>query len=88
LPEDVPMLKKAREYSDIKAESFIENGNLAVDEMKRCEAQLSALKKQSETDFPMTSAEIADLRTEIRRHVLMVHDAEQEAVLALKTAMA
>lgn len=88
LPEDVPMLKKAREYIDIKAESFIQNGNLAVDEMKRCEVQLAALKKQSETDFPMTSAEIADLRAEIRCHVLMVHDAEQDAVLALKTAMA
>ena len=33
----------------------------------------------------MTEAEIADLRAEIRRHVLLVHDAEEEAVLALKS---
>ena len=31
---------------------------------------------------------VAELRDEIRRHVLLVHDAEQEAVMALKAAMA
>jgi len=47
-----------------------------------------ALKQSAAQDFPLSEAEIADLRAEIRRHVLLVHNAEQEAVLALKAASA
>lgn len=87
LPEDVPMLKKAREYIDIKTEYFIEKGNDGVEMMWDCEKKLTALKAESETDFPMTSAEISDLRDEIRRHVLLVREAEEDAIVALKRVM-
>jgi hypothetical protein len=87
LPENVPMLKKAREYLDIKTELLLEKGSSAVDDMLHQEKQLDALKTEAQTDFPMTTTEIADLRAEIRRHVVLVHDAEREAVLALKLAM-
>lgn len=88
LPEDVPMLKKVREYIDIKTESFIEKGTAALDEMLDCTRKLDALKQEAETDFPLSSAEISDLRDEIHRHVMIVLDAEQEAVTALKSTMA
>ena len=88
LPEDVPMLKKAREYIDIKHESFIEKGTSATAEMMDCTQKLDTLKTESEQDFPMTEAEVSDLRDELYRHLKIVHEAEEEAVLALKSVMA
>ena len=88
LPEDVPMLKKAREYIDIKHESFVETGTAALPEMIECTQKLDALKTESEQDFPMTDAEISDLRDELYRHVTIVHEAEEEAIMALKSVMA
>ena len=84
LPEDIPMLKKVREYIDLKTELFIEKGRAALPEMMDCNRRLDKLKDGAENDFPMTAAEISDLRDEIRRHVQTVHQAEEEAVLALK----
>ncbi len=88
LPETVPLFKEAKLMIDIKAENLIEKGSDATAEMLANQQALDALKRQAETDFPLGAAEIADLRDEIRRHVLRVHDAEAEAVLALKAAMA
>jgi hypothetical protein len=88
LPEDVPMLKTARLLIEQKHEILMEIGSDGTEQMLKHEQQLKELKKQAETDFPLSDAEIADLRAELRRHVLNVHDAEQEAVTALKAVMA
>jgi len=56
--------------------------------MMDCNHRLDKLKDRSENDFPMTAAEISDLRAEIQRHVATVHQAEEEAVLALKAVIA
>ena len=87
LPEDVPMLKKAREYIDLKTELFIETGAASLPEMLDCHNRLDKLKAAAENDFPMTAAEISDLRHDIRHHVQTVHQAEEEAVLALKAVI-
>ncbi len=88
LPEVVPLFKETKLMIDIKAEEFIEKGATSRDDLGKYEKKLTELKKQAETDFPLNAAEIADLRDEIRRHVLLVHDTEAEAVMALKTAIA
>lgn len=88
LPEDVPMLKKAREYIDIKNEYFVEKGNDGLETMIDATHKLDSLKAEAENDFPMTEAEISDLRDELYRHVNIVREAEEEAVMALKAAMA
>lgn len=88
LPEDVELLKQARYLIEHKHELFVEKGAAVSDTLRKLEEALTALKDEADVDFPMTEAEIADLRAEIRRHVLLVHDAEEEAVLALKAAMA
>ena len=87
LPEDVGLLKKAREYIDIKTEMFIEKGAAALPAMLDCNRRLDALKREAASDFPMTAGEISDLRDEICRHVRKVHEAEEEAVMALKAAV-
>lgn len=87
LPEDVPMLKQARFLIDYKTELLLEKGSAETNKMLDLEHQMQTLKKDAESNFEMTDAEISDLRDEIRRHVLTVHDAEQEAVNALKEAV-
>jgi hypothetical protein len=87
LPEDVPLLKKAREYINMKHEYFIEKGVGATDEMMDCTTKLNALKIEAEHNFSMTEAEVSDLRDELYRHVKMVHEAEEEAIMALKSVM-
>ncbi len=88
LPDDVPLLKKAREYIDMKAEYFIEKGNDGVEMMWECDNKLNALKTSAETDFPMTDTEISNLREELYQHVISVREAEEDAVMALKQVMA
>lgn len=87
LPETDPLLKEARLMIDMKTEWLLEKGSAATDEMLAFQAKFDDLMTQAETDFPMSAAEIADLRDEIRRHVLLVHDAEADAVEALKLAL-
>lgn len=87
LPEDVPLLKKVREYIDMKHEAFIEKGTAATDEMLDYTKKLETLKIEAEHDFPMTEAEVSDLRDELYRHVTIVREAEEDAVMALKAVM-
>jgi hypothetical protein len=87
LPETVSILKEAKLAIDMKTELLLEKGSSATDAMLEQTQALEALMKQAETDFGMSDAEVSDLRDEIRRHVLLVHDAEEDAVQALKVAM-
>jgi len=87
LPEDVPMLQEARTAIDMKWELLLEKGDAEIEQMQAMEAKQDALKVQAETDFPLNDSEIAELRAEIRRHVLNVLDLETEAVMALKAVM-
>lgn len=87
LPEDVPMLQKARYLIDYKQELLTEKGTSATDAIRQTILDQDALKKSAEEDFPLGKAEINDLRAEIRRHVLIVHDAEEDAIQALKMVM-
>ena len=88
LPDDVPMLKGVREAIDGKNDLFMNSGAAHLDKMIEYNNKLEALKVESESDFSMTDAEIADLRDEIRQQVMNVHEAEAAAVMALKATLA
>lgn len=88
LPAGLPMLSDAREAIDRKTALFIESGAAKLDEIIAQRDRLEALKTQSESDFPLTDADITDLRASIRSHVLQVQEAEATAVQALKSAIA
>ena len=88
LPDSVPYLKDVRDNIDRKTSLFIERGAAKLDEIVACNERIEAAKTKSESDFPMTEAEIADLRDEIRRQLNAAREAEEEAVLALKEAIA
>ncbi len=84
LPANLPLLSDARQAIDRKTALFIESGAAQLDEIIAQRDRLEALKTQSESDFPLTDADIADLRASIRSRVLQVLEAEEAAVLALK----
>lgn len=88
LPADAPILGAARELIDRKTTLFIESGAAQLDEITACYQRLEALKDEAEIDFPLSEGEIADLRADLRKKVLSVHDAEEAAVTALKAAIA
>ncbi len=88
LPDDVPILKDVREAIDGKNDLFMNSGAAHLDKMIEFNNKLEALKVESESDFSMTDAEIADLRDEIRQQVMNVHETEAAAVMALKATLA
>lgn len=87
LPRKAQMLGDARAAIDRRTELFIESGAAKLDEIIECRDRLEALKTQSESDFPLSVAEIADLRADIRDKVLKARAAEEAAVVTLKAAI-
>ena len=64
------MLSEARDAIDRKTDLFIESGAAQLDEIIAQRDRLESLKTESKSDFPLSGAEIADLRTDIRDQVL------------------
>lgn len=87
LPREAPMLGDARDAIDRRAKLFIESGSAQLDEIIACRDRLEALKTESESEFPLSDAEIADLRANIRDKVLQAREAEERAVSTLKAAI-
>ena len=87
LPLDAPMLGDARAAIDRRTDLFLDSGAAHLDEIIACRDRLESLKTESESDFPLGDVEIADLRSDIRDNVLQVREAEEAAVMALKSAI-
>lgn len=87
LPNHAPMLSEARDAIDRKTALFMESGAARLDEIIAERDRLDSLKTASETEFPLSESEISDLRADIRDKVLIVRDAEEAAVMALKAAI-
>jgi len=88
LPEAVPFLSDVRGNIDRKTDLFVEQGAAQLEEIVACNERIEVAKTASESDLPMTEAEIADLRDEIRTRLNAAREAEEEAVEALKAAIA
>jgi hypothetical protein len=88
LPKEAPLLGDARQAVDRRTELFIESGAAHLHEIIAQRDRLDSLKTESESDFPLSNGEIADLRANIRDKVLQVREAEEAAVAALKAALA
>ena len=66
---------------------FIDRGEIALPEIKEIHARLYSLLAQSESDFPLSNAESADLRANLRDLLLKIKAAEQLAVDTLQRAI-
>jgi hypothetical protein len=88
LPDGVPQLRETRELILQKHKLFSEQGMAALGELQSIEESLAALKREVSSDFPMTDEEVVKFREVIRERILRVHEAEHDAIMALREVMA
>jgi hypothetical protein len=87
LPDDVPLLGESKSLIQKKYDLFVNEGNEALPEIKKCNARLRKLLEESESDFPLTQAESADFRADLWDILMKISDVEQEAVDLLQSAI-
>jgi len=87
LPDEVPLLGESKKLIQKQHNLFIEKGEAALPEIKQIHASLNELLQQSEHDFPLSNAQAADLRTNLRDILLEIGSVEREAVGLLQGAI-
>jgi hypothetical protein len=87
LPDEIPLLGDSRKLIQKKYDLFIKEGDKALPEIKQINARLWELMKESETDFPLSQAEAADFRANLRDILLDISEIEQGAVDQLQNAV-
>jgi len=87
LPNDAPLLGESKKLIQKKHNLFINEGESALQEIKKINARLNELLSQSETDFPLSSAQAAELRANLRDILLKISAVEQQAVNLLQSAI-
>jgi len=81
LPDNVPLLQRARRCHDRYAELFTSGGS--VDDKRAVWAELDELAAQAKSDFPLSEAACADLRRHLQESVRALLAAEQDALSQL-----
>lgn len=82
LPDEVALLREARELLTRRHRVFIEQGGAALGEMRGIDERLSGIRAGMEV-FPLAPAGITTWREGLADHLLVIHDAEAKAVEAL-----
>jgi hypothetical protein len=65
----------------------VEKGETSLPEIKKINSRLRELLKASETDFPLSQAQAAELRMNLRDLVMRISAVEQQAVDRLQSAI-
>jgi butirosin biosynthesis protein H-like len=87
LPGDIPMLGESKKLIQKKHDLFIEKGESASPEIRKMNSRLRELLKESETDFPLSNVQAAELRANLRDIVLQITAVEQAAVDLMQSAI-
>jgi hypothetical protein len=87
LPDDVPLLGESKKLIRKKHDLFIKQGDAALQEIQQINARLNELLVQSEKDFPLSNAEVAELRFNLRDILLDIKAVERQAVDLLQRAI-
>lgn len=87
LPSEVPLLGESKKLIRRKHELFIEKGETALPEIKQIHQHHNQLLKESEKKFPLSNAEAAALRANLREHILKISATEKQAVDLLQSAI-
>ncbi len=86
-PDDAPLLGETRELLQRRHDVFRTQGSAALAEIEAINGRLAAIKHTVAQEFPLSSAETAVLRQNIRAHVLTIHDIEKEAITTLQAIL-
>ena len=87
LPDDVPLLGESKKLIQKKHDLFVDKGESALAEIKKINTRLNELLARSESNFPLSNAQAADLRTNLRDILLKIKIVEGEAVELLQRAI-
>ena len=87
LPDDVPLLGESKKLIQKKHNLFVEQGEAALPEIRKINARLNELLSQSESGFPLSNAQAADLRSNWRDILVKIKAVEGQAVDLLQTAV-
>ncbi len=88
LPDSVPRLGESRALIQQKEALFTEQGAAALSKIQQIQARLDEIRTSMEDDFPLTADEVTALQSAIAEQLLNIHDLEEQAILALRAAMA
>lgn len=86
LPDDVPLLKEARDIMTEKHRLFLNEGNQSTEkrlELTQREEELNA----KSIDFPLSNEEVKKFQENIAEQVKVVHDLEYDAIMSLREGM-
>jgi hypothetical protein len=67
--------------------AFLQHGNRALDELRIIDARLAELQDRADHEFPLDASAINDLRGQLAKQILHIHDLELEAINLLKRAI-
>lgn len=87
LPDEVPVWAEARDLMLTNQRLFLEQGGEKFEEGRANCARLIEIRREMETDFPLSEEEVVAFREQIAEQVLVIHDIEVPAVAAMKEAM-
>lgn len=87
LPDDIPVLGESKKLIQRKHDLFINKGESELPEMKKINARLNDLLEQSKTDFPLSTAEAAEFRANLRNILFKISEVEKMAVDLLQNAI-
>jgi hypothetical protein len=87
LPSRVPAFREAKSLLLRKHQSFVKDGEDALDEIAEVNSRLRKLEADVAKNFPLTQDEVVSMRAELREHVLGISMMEQKAIEMLQGSM-
>ncbi len=81
LPDSVPACREARQLIAHKAELTLSGGD--PDEIMKCWDELQKLEESARKQFPLTAAQVVELRQNLSQKLAMTAESEREALASL-----
>jgi hypothetical protein len=87
LPDSTALLGETRELMLRRHQAFLSKGNAALDEMRRINDRLAAIREEVDKEFPLSEAHTQELCACVSEQVLAIHDIERPAIDELAQVM-
>lgn len=87
LPDEVPVWAEARGLMLTNQRLFLEEGGEKLERGRANCARLIEIRREMESDFPLSDEEVVAFRERIAEQVLKIRDTEAPAVATMKEAM-
>ncbi|MEM9952959.1 MAG: BtrH N-terminal domain-containing protein [Chloroflexota bacterium] len=86
LPDNVDLLREAKQLLIEKHETFLNDGNASTERRIEITKREKELLQASE-DFPLNDEQISQLQESIAQQVQVIHDLEHDAIMSLQSVM-